>query len=52
MKNGHSLYPSKPEYRDQLVTQADLTAFKISLLETIRQILTENKAQTTKWLKF
>jgi predicted DNA-binding transcriptional regulator AlpA len=53
MNNGHSLYPSnmKSVYRDQLVTQADLTAFKISLLETIRQILTENKAQTTKWLK-
>jgi hypothetical protein len=41
----------KPVYRDQLVTQADLTAFEISLLDTIRQILTENKAQPTKWLK-
>lgn len=53
MSNAHSLYPSnmKAVYRDQLVTQADLEAFKISLLVAIRQILTENKTQTTKWLK-
>jgi hypothetical protein len=31
----------KPVYRDQLVTQADLEAFKTSLLIGIRQILAE-----------
>jgi hypothetical protein len=53
MNNGHNLFPSnmKSVYRDQLVTQADLTTFKISLLETIRQVLSENKRQTIKWLK-
>ncbi|MBO9202039.1 MULTISPECIES: helix-turn-helix domain-containing protein [Niastella] len=53
MNNVHSLYPSgiRPVNRDQLVTLADLEAFKTSLLVTIRQILTENKGQTTKWLK-
>jgi hypothetical protein len=42
----------KPVSRDQLVTQADLEAFKTGLLVAIRQILTENKGQVaTKWLK-
>jgi hypothetical protein len=47
MNKTHSLYPSvmKPVNRDQLVTQADLEAFKTTLLVTIRQMLTENKAQ-------
>lgn len=54
MNNMHSLYPSgiKPVCRDQLVTQADLEAFKIGLLVAIRQILAENKGLgVTKWLK-
>lgn len=54
MNKAHSLYPSivNPVNRDQLVTQADLEAFKTSLLVAIRQMLTENKAQVaTKWLK-
>ena len=54
MNNVHNLYPSsmKPKYRDQLVTQADLEAFKSSLLIAIRQILAENKGQAPiKWLK-
>jgi hypothetical protein len=54
MNKVHSLYPSgmKPVNRNQLVTQADLEAFKTSLLVAIRQIITENKTQVvTKWLK-
>lgn len=54
MNNVHNLYPSgiKPVHRDQLVTQADLEAFKTTLLIAIKQILSENKGQTaTKWLK-
>jgi hypothetical protein len=39
MNNRNSLYPSnmKPVYQDQLATLADLTAFKISLLEKLSE---------------
>lgn len=54
MNNVHSLYPSsvKPVHRDQLVTQADLEAFKTTLVIAIKQMLSENKGPAaTKWLK-
>ena len=48
------LYPKerKAVFRDQLVTLADLEAFKTDLLVSIRHLLSENKSKSgKKWLK-
>lgn len=54
MEKVRELFPEKrkPIFRDQLVTLADLDAFKTELLFAIRQMLAENKSQAgKKWLK-